>query len=728
MTLPKRPLRRKSYRTATAQSKPDPKIAYSSRGSDGHPVPISELLQSGLSCHQSGQLRSAIDWYQQVLSREPHNTEALHLLGVIAHQQGQHDTAIDLIRSAIRLEPNVANYHLNLGCALQALTGQDDHEEAVCCFETALRIDNQLVLAHNNLANALRKQGRFDKALEHFNFALRSEPNQLQVLNNLASLWIELGDLEQAESVLTTALQIDPEFPEASCNLALIEARRGASAKAISLYQKGLSRQPSLLSGWNNLGQLLAEQGAIPEATAAFDQAAKLAPKSFRKLKARTVCPVIPQSLEQIETYRTQLADQIKHFLESDLEIGPREWQNSSLNPPFHLPYHGFDDLQLKSGWAQMFEKQFPRQELPRREGQPHVGFVVADRHVPVFWKFVGGYLQHLPSCELKVSVIGSRSSLRELSKHPVSPQIETLAIPHALGEAARVLGRAGFDALYFFEPDADAFNYFLTFQGLAPLQCTSWGIPVTSGIPTMTDFLSCDWIEPADGQRHYRESLTKLNRLPTYYHRPTGFESRTREFFGFRENERLYGCPHSLFKFHPAFDPVLASILRRDDNAKIVLVEGRHTYWTSLLKQRWAACMPDIAHRIHFLPQQSPSDFRALLEICDVLLDPFPFGGGATTYDAMFVGTPTVTLPGQFMRGRVTLGCWKQMGIEDCIATDIEDYVAKSIQIASEPDLWEALKQRILFANELLFEDPSAVLELREWFLERIMAARIGS
>jgi predicted O-linked N-acetylglucosamine transferase (SPINDLY family) len=175
------------------------------------------------------------------------------------------------------------------------------------------------------------------------------------------------------------------------------------------------------------------------------------------------------------------------------------------------------------------------------------------------------------------------------------------------------------------------------------------------------------------------------------------------------------------LFKLHPQFDEPLAAILRTDTQAQIVLIQGRHSYWTYLLQQRFQQTMPDVSDRILFLPPQNETDFLALLKCCDVLLDPFPFGGGATTYDAISVGTPTVTLPGEFMRGRVTAACWRQIELNECIASGPQDYVDRAIRIALDRQYRAELSRKIVSNKSTFFENRAAVEEKRHWILERL-------
>jgi len=72
-------------------------------------------IHQGLALHQAGKLREAEQVYRDILSRNPNDSDALHLLGVIATQSHQLAPALRLIESAIRIRPDVAFYHNNLG-------------------------------------------------------------------------------------------------------------------------------------------------------------------------------------------------------------------------------------------------------------------------------------------------------------------------------------------------------------------------------------------------------------------------------------------------------------------------------------------------------------------------------------------------------------------------------------------------------------------------------------
>jgi len=76
------------------------------------------------------------------------------------------------------------------------------------------------------------------------------------------------------------------------------------------------------------------------------------------------------------------------------------------------------------------------------------------------------------------------------------------------------------------------------------------------------------------------------------------------------------------------------------------------------------------------------------------------------------------VTWPGPQMRSRVTYACYRQMGLDDCIAAGPESYVDLAVGLATDPKRREAVRKRILEAAPRLFENPGGVRELEEFFL----------
>ena len=152
--------------------------------------------------------------------------------------------------------------------------------------------------------------------------------------------------------------------------------------------------------------------------------------------------------------------------------------------------------------------------------------------------------------------------------------------------------------------------------------------------------------------------------------------------------NPGYYLCPMMLQKIHPEFDWALGEILRRDPQAEVVLFadSARARSGSEQLERRFAAEMPDVAERICFRPFARQEEFLNLLLQADCVLDPFHFSGGVTTYIALSLGVPVVTLPGELFRSRMTAGMYAQAGITACTARSREHYVELALEFAAIP------------------------------------------
>ena len=163
----------------------------------------------------------------------------------------------------------------------------------------------------------------------------------------------------------------------------------------------------------------------------------------------------------------------------------------------------------------------------------------------------------------------------------------------------------------------------------------------------------------------------------------------------------------------------------RHDADTWYMLASVNHrlgiSWWVELLEKRFRKTMPDVADRIVFLPPRDSPGFVNLLAVCDVMLDTIHFNGMNTSLEAFSVGTPIVTLPTEFQRGRHTAGMYRKMGFTECIAADRNDYVRIAVKLGTEEDYRRHAKDEILRRNEVLFEDMRVVREFERCFLETV-------
>ena len=328
------------------------------------------------------------------------------------------------------------------------------------------------------------------------------------------------------------------------------------------------------------------------------------------------------------------------------------------------------------------------------------------------------GTVQQLDRDRFDVIVVSAQSPSDPFAEKFREAADEYVILANQPKSALEHLKQLQLDILFFPDVGMDPFTYSLAFSRSAPIQCVTWGHPVTTGSPVMDYFISSEHLEIAQAQDHYTECLIQLPELAVCYERPSlSVSAPSRTKFGFSNDDNLYGCLQTLFKFHTEFDGILASILRQDPKGKLVLIEGRHPTWTERLRARLAvSCGDDIA-RVHFLPRLSWADFMGVCNFVDVLLDPIHFGGGNTTYEALALGKPVVTWPGEFLRSRISLALMRKMGFEECVVNSSEEYVRLAVRLGQDRDYREHVSSQILQSCPVLYDDVAGIRQLEDFW-----------
>ena len=647
-------------------------------------------MVAAVKFHQTGQLARAEGIYRQVLQADPNQADALNLLGVLAHQQGRHDVAAEQIGRAISLNPKGTSYFNNFGLACHSL-------------------------------------GRLEKAMAAYQRALELAPQNAEVLNNLANLLHDQGNAQEAIDCYKTAIAIKPDYAVAHYNLgsALKDQRRPDEAS--QHYRRALELRGDYARAHQALGNVAADLGRFDEAAAGYREVARIrSDPVLPELKIASLCPKIVQDNRQIDDYRRTLLEQLERLSGHGRNIDLGELSFFGYEPPFELLFQGRDDRPIKEAYAAVFGDCFPHQVAPGSDGPPRIGFVVTHGHEGIFIRCMGGILKNLRPGLFRLAVICSPGGIRKIRRSIDVEGLDLLAIPERLDRAVELIQDHRFDLLYFWEIGTDPTNYFLPFFRLAPVQCTSWGVPGTSGISEVDYYLSSDLIEAPGADAHYTEHLYRAETLLAYESRMTLPDSpKRRSDFDFPADRNVYLCPQQLGKIHPDFDPILGGILRRDERGMVALVEDFHRYAGECLRERLARTIPDVARRIVFLPRQTLSDYMCLVAAADVLLDSLHYGGGITAYDAFSFDQPMVTLPTQYRRGRYALGCYRKMGIMDCVAATAEEYVDIAVRLGTDREYRESIRARIRLAAGVLFEDLESVREFERFLLAAVQGSR---
>ena len=558
--------------------------------------------------------------------------------------------------------------------------------------------------------------------------------NQTQKLTvseamEIADHFRQNGQLANAEAIYRQILQIQPDWVQAYHQLGKTLFLQNQVAEAINYHQQALRLQPNLVIAHQELGDIFRIQGQLEVAKTYFQRVLELDPTDTgTRIKLATLRPVIMGLPQDILAFRRQFEAQLDTLLTSHLHLNYPERETGVTN--FYLAYHGLNDKILQIKLAQLYEQVCPSllyvaphcqgKSIPIESRKIKIGFVSRFFKNHTIAKVMGGILANLSREQFKIYVFFLPQFMDESAVFIQQQADYFEMLPLILATARQQIADKQLDILFYPDIGMESFTYFLAFSRLAPVQCTTWGHPVTTGIRHIDYFISTADLETAASEEHYTEQLIRLPSQITFYYKPDlppAFP-KTRHDFNLAESDHLYICPQALFKFHPDFDEILAHILTRDSQGLVILVEGFHQHWTELLKKRFQQTIPTVIERIRFLPRMTLSDYFNLLSLIDVMLDPFPFCGGNTSYEAFALGIPIVTLPTSLLRGRFTYACYRQMEIMDCVADNPQHYVDIALKLGTDPSYRELIQQKILAQHQVLYEDIRVVRELEQFFL----------
>ena len=579
----------------------------------------------------------------------------------------------------------------------------------------------------------LAAAGELNGAGREFANAISLAPDAPLPHQDLANVRFDQGDyaaalLHYRQSIALTAPHDERAF-ELHVNVGACLELLDRQEEAIASYRTALRFNPACVQAHVNLREAFRRSGR--EAEADFHQAAlnKLESGPALRLRAALDLPVILADAGAADRLRAHLSTELEHIAATGAGvIGQPE---TAINAtPLYLAYHGRDDAALLRRLATTIRGFMPARQ--RRPAAPpaanrriRIGFVSTFFYNHSIGRLNRGLIAALSHDRFEVHVFAIDTPDDETAR-----QIGRVAdfhhrLPNNVNAVARVIEDVALDVLYYPEIGLHPTPYYLAFHRLAPVQCVSYGHPMTTGIDTVDYFLSASDLEPADAQSHYTERLVALEGffVPTYERPRFDGPPADRAEFGALAGQRVYFCPQTLFKVHPDFDPALAAILRRDPAGIVVLLEGSVTDWTAALRRRFSQSMPNVQDRVRFIPQRGTAAYFGLLRAADVVLDTFHFGGGISALDIFAAGAPVATLAGAYFRGRQAAACYAEMGMADCVSHSVDAYVESALRLARDQDHHAAVARRIDTASDRLFNRVEAVRSL-EQFLERVVRA----
>ena len=220
-----------------------------------------------------------------------------------------------------------------------------------------------------------------------------------------------------------------------------------------------------------------------------------------------------------------------------------------------------------------------------------------------------------------------------------------------------------------------------------APVQAEAMGYFDTTGLPAMDFLLTDEALDPAGGPHFATERLAYL-RPSLFCFTPTAEMRAVREkqeSGGERgDGSFVFGCFQNILKCSDAWLEAVAAILRQAEDSRLVIqdVLPLPERLEALRGRCGRAGLPMDRVTIRGGRGAYLSDYAAL----DLVLDTFPYPGGAMTATALYLGVPVLTLAGDHHSARFGAGILRAAGVDRWVADRAEDYIARAVEAARDP------------------------------------------
>jgi len=708
-----------------------------------------QILKLANEHQQAGRFELAGTLYQQVLAAEPDHVDALRGAGIAAFQGGSRQEGLDLLRRAVAGNPRRADSHYDLGLMLklsghakeaagafeQALVIEPDYpeawndlgialaldgrlEEAAAAFQRAVTLRPDFLDALGNLSHTLQRLGQWEKAVEVQRRLVALRPRDAQTQFHLGNMLQEAGCLEEAVAAFGQAIALKPDFAEASYNRGNALKAKGDLAGAAQAYLRALELQPDLHEAHNNLGSVLQEQGLLDQAMARFRQALSLRPDYVA-------------SHNNLGTALKDAAeiDQALACFDRALAIDPSRadvHSNRVYACCFHPDHDAMDILQQTLAWSARHAQPLAGQIQPHRNpGEPglrrrlRIGYLSADLRAHPVGRFLLPLLARHDRRQMEIFAYSGVQiadevttrlraccdvwrDIRRLSMEQIAEQIRQDRIDILLDLSLHM-----------------AHNYLLVFaRKPAPVQVSYLGYCSTSGLETMDYRLTDPYLDPPGGDLScYRERSVHLPRTYWCYQPLT-----TLAVSALPAGKRggiTFGCFNNYCKVSPPAWEAWTRILAAVPNSQLALFSPTGEHRQKALGRVAAAGVDP--NRVNFLSGVSLPQYYQRYQEIDIALDPFPYCGGTTSCDALWMGVPVVTLRGASALGRGGVSILSNTGLPQLIGQNVDQYVEIAAALAADlprlAELRRTLRQRM--AQSPLMDEPAFARDVEAVFAD---------
>ncbi|MFM7202359.1 MAG: tetratricopeptide repeat protein [Myxococcota bacterium] len=526
--------------------------------------------------------------------------------------------------------------------------------------EQLLTLEPERTLYLEFLGRAFRGQARLDDAERVLLQALALEPQALAAQLSLGLVYVAMPRAEAAVSLFESLVALRPDWLEAWLNLGIAYKLTGQVSQAFEAYRRAHALAPAHTAALNNIATFQLELGLPTEAVETFCRAVALEPENAY-LHSSLVFSLLCDPKASHEQVR-------EHLL--------RTPQTLVVQPPVprFSPQHDWQvERRLRIGYL-----------TPNARAQSDFYFLQPLLSLHNHEQFYIHLYADVQRPDAQTQLLASRcdafthcygDSDETLIQKVVADRIDILVelAGHTLGNRLRVLRHRP-----------------------APLQLSFHGVGST-GLIEVDARISDEYLAPEQNCPLELDPVLRLPRPAQVYAAPRQLPAVTPPPHRF-SGEITFGSFNNMAKLNERVLQVWSEILHAVPRSKLLLKSAGLMYPENRLRVvRFFEQRGIAEERLRIIPFVEQSlGHLALYSGMDIALDPFPYGGCITTWEALWMGVPVVTFAGQGFAGRMGAALMHALGLDSLISSNERRYIEVAVALAQDRSLLEQLRRQL--------------------------------
>ncbi|DAZ94619.1 TPA: hypothetical protein N0F65_010558 [Lagenidium giganteum] len=699
------------------------------------------VLYAELFQHHPSQMRMHIDQEDEIGAGTATKLKAIHHFrqALALHASAVNGTISIDRATMLHIHNTIGVLCMDIGAWMDSIA----HFEAAIAQADGTSATTQMLVAPlTNLAISRFTVGDVDHAMEPLKRVLDLAPNDDRVLYNTGVILHRMRREDEAEDYWHRAISFNPDHTDTHWSLANVRGYNGDDTiarfhanRALALVRAAANKFPNDREVQSRYltGQLLAIAAQLPLVCASIEELNEARDKYEQSLAALLlkVTPCLDDPATSVG-FGTMGYYAIYHG-RNDLGIRTNLAKLYSLASPWlnYTATHVFTGRPLQYLHRSLVSVDIPSMQMVDR--RLRIGFHSAFLRHHSVGLLMEGVITNLPRDKFYIVVTQFQGNEQDALTERVLRAVDASVFLSAdIRQAQQQVADLKLDVLVFTEIGMDILTYFLAHARLALRTAVFWGHAITTGLPSIDYFVSSAMFQDAEATRtKYSECVYKMRTLSTYFLRqvaPALLSTVTREELGLPPVDVLpimFLVPQTLYKLHPDMDSLFDRILQAVPDGFLVFLDARRAPLKDKLTARWRRRVsPGVYRRMYFVPFLPTDKFLSLCAQAVVVLDPFPVGGGRSSFEIFAMGTPIVCHYARTSILQLTFGMYTTMGLENIgvVAHSDDEYVAQAVMLGQNASARNHVRRQIQAHSHKLFAQPGVVKEW-ELFFTRILA-----